>query len=82
MIFNKDIFNKKYNNSWINTQKSKVNKAEWEVIKDSKVVKNFRIRDINQKYESNIFDFMTGCSYIHDKDLDLFIYWRSCKVYY
>ncbi|VEU61128.1 CTP:phosphocholine cytidylyltransferase involved in choline phosphorylation for cell surface LPS epitopes [Mycoplasmopsis bovigenitalium] len=73
VIFNKDIFNKKYNNSWINTQKSKVNKAEWEVIKDSKVVKNFRIRDINQKYESNIFDFMTGCSYIHDKDLDLFI---------
>ncbi|AIA29385.1 putative bifunctional choline kinase/phosphocholine cytidylyltransferase [Mycoplasmopsis californica] len=72
VIFSKDIFNQKYPNSWVNTQKSTENIAEWEVIKDAGNVKDFRVRDINQKYKSNNFEFLTGCTYIHKNDFSAF----------
>lgn len=67
-LFLDDIFNKEFNYSWVNTLSSTTNKAEWEIIEKNKNIVDFRIRDLNKIYESDNFEFITGASFIHEKD--------------
>ncbi|UUD35092.1 phosphotransferase [Mycoplasmopsis caviae] len=71
-LFLENIFDKETDYSWVNTLSSDVNKAEWEIIEIGNRIVDFRIRDLNKVYKKSEFEFITGASFIHQRDFNKF----------